>query len=129
MLRTLVVTFALAAAHVSALAAERISDASYVAASRCAAYAELPQLASDGLDVTHLREALAVDRGTRANFLRDNAREAERRVRIEAQRSNNADLLRIRRDSTCAPFVARGLASRGAGAGGGMPEAAPLSNE
>ena len=38
MLRTLVVTFALAAVPVSALAAERISDASYVAASRCAAF-------------------------------------------------------------------------------------------
>jgi hypothetical protein len=128
MLRTLVVTFALAALPVAALAAERISDASYVTASRCVAYAELPQLASDGLDVTHLREALEVNEGGRAPFLRDNAREVERRVRIEARRSENADLLRMRRDTVCAPFVARGLAST-QGAGGGVPDAAPLSNE
>jgi hypothetical protein len=124
MVRTFIAALALAALPAAAFAEpERITDASYIPATRCAALAELPALAADPLDVTALREALLVGQGTRTPYLRERAREEERRARLLARRTENADLLRIRRDTACAPFVARGLAS--ATGGGGGQHAAP----
>src|SRR5688500_13438373 len=68
---------------VLAFAQARMSDAPYVPAARCLAYAGLPQLQSDGADFTRLREA--TEEGRRAREIVAQAEENARRTRITAR--------------------------------------------
>src|SRR5688572_20804129 len=90
-----------------AVAQERLSDASYLAASRCLAYADLPQLQSDGADFTRLREA--TEEGRRAREIVAEAEESARRTRITARSwgddERSLTQLRQRRQDACAGFV------------------------
>jgi len=114
---TIVVSLA-ALAPVAAHAQERMSDARYIAAQRCLAYAELPQLQSDPLDVSALREA--ADAGFRSQTVSSQTRDATRRVRVTANRIgvNEAGLTELRgyRDEACTGFVERGLVQHGGAA-------------
>jgi hypothetical protein len=103
-------------APLSANAQERMSDARYIAASRCIAYADLPQLQSDPLDITALRTAAST--GYRSQSVASDAQENARRVRVTANGLANSergvDELRQRRDEACASFVELGLVQHGA---------------
>jgi hypothetical protein len=98
-------------APLSAQAQERMSDARYIAAQQCLAYADLSQLQSDGVDVAGLREA--VRPGFRETAVSSEARENARRVRARANnlatQPNGVQELREQRDAACASFVERGL--------------------
>ncbi len=102
---------AAAVAPLAANAEERLSDARYISASRCLAYADLPQLQSDGADFTALRAA--VDAGFRSSTIRSQVRQEAQRIRVNASssanRRNSVEDLRESRDQACASFVARGL--------------------
>lgn len=102
---------AAAVAPLAANAEERLSDARYISASRCLAYADLPQLQSDGADFTALRAA--VDAGFRSSTIRSQVRQEAQRIRVNASssanRRNSVEDLRESRDQACASFVERGL--------------------
>lgn len=104
-----------------ALAQERMSDARYLAASRCLAYADLPQLQSDGADFTDLREA--TEEGRRAREIVAEAEENARRTRVTARSWGDGERsltqLRQRRGDACAGFVETGLVQ--------LPASAPAS--
>jgi hypothetical protein len=89
----------------------RMSDARYIAASRCLAYAELPQLQADGADFTRLRAASTI--GHRSRDIVSQAADEARRTRITAHSWGDSDRsvtqLRERRDDACAGFVHSGL--------------------
>jgi hypothetical protein len=103
-------------APVTAHAQTRMSDARYISAQRCLAYADLPQLQSDGLDFSALRDAAAP--GYRSSAVASDARENAQRVRASANLLANAtgglDELRERRDDACGGFLERGLVQSGA---------------
>lgn len=111
-MKHLVITVAAVAvlAPLAANAQERMSDARYLAASRCLAYADLEQLQSDPADFSSLREA--ADAGQRQRAIRERARESARDIRLAA-RSLDAEQLRDRRDQDCAGFIERGLVQLG----------------
>jgi hypothetical protein len=94
-----------------AVAQERMSDARYLAASRCLAYADLPQLQADGADFTALREA--AETGRRAREIVAEAEENARRTRVTARSwgegERSVTQLRQRREDACAGFVQTGL--------------------
>ncbi|WP_135210893.1 hypothetical protein [Vitreimonas flagellata] len=94
------------ATPLSAHAQERMSDARYLAANRCLAYAELDQLQADGANFSALRDA--ADAGGRLGSVRAEARTQARDIRARANGAN-VDELRERRDETCASFVQHGL--------------------
>lgn len=106
---TILAAFAVLA-PVTANAQERLSDTGYVAASRCLAYAELPQLGSDGVDYTALRAS--VDAGSRPRAITARARDATRQIRGLAG-GTETEVLRTRRDEACASFVQQGLVQAG----------------
>jgi hypothetical protein len=95
----------------SAEAQERMSDARYIAAQECLAYANLSQLQSDGVDFSALQEA--VRPGFRESTVSSQARENARRVRARANNlattANGVQELREQRDAACSSFVERGL--------------------
>lgn len=114
MKRMLIVVAAVAVlAPLTAHAQERMSDARYLAASRCLAYADLEPLQSDPADFTSLRETANV--GQRPPAIRERARTDVRNIRHIA-RSLDAAQLRTRREDACAAFAERGLVQLG-GAG------------
>jgi hypothetical protein len=112
-MKRIIALIAAAALLAPALAAaqERMSDARYLAASRCLAYADLPQLASDGADFTRLREA--AETGRRAREIVAQAEESARRTRVTARSwgedERSVAQLRERREDACAGFVETGL--------------------
>ncbi len=113
MKRVLSIVVALATlAPLSANAEEaRMSDARYLAASQCLAYADLPELQSDGANFSALHAAAGV--GFHSGSVVADARENAARVRAQARRlsgmNNGLQQLREERDSACAGFVQRGL--------------------
>lgn len=113
MKRILLIAAAIAAlAPLSATAdTERMSDARYLAASQCLAYADLPELQSDGANFSSLRSAASV--GFHSGSVVADARENVARVRAQARRlsgmNNGLQQLRDERDAACAGFVQRGL--------------------
>lgn len=115
MKRSLLLAVVLAATATTPAFAQRMSDASFIAASRCIAYSDLPQLASDPMDVTALREAMSG--GFRSQAVASQARDHANRVRARAaslaQSEGGIDELRERRDEACANFVERGLVQIG----------------
>jgi hypothetical protein len=94
------------AAPLSAHAQERMSDARYLAAHRCLAYADLEQFQADSGNFSALREA--ADAGGRLGSVRSEARTQARDIRVRANGAS-VDELRERRDQACAGFVERGL--------------------
>ncbi len=107
-----IAAFAISAiAPLSAHAQERMSDARYIAAQHCLAYADLTQLRTDPVDVSALREA--VSNGYRSSAVASEARENARRIRGRANNlttfADGEQELRTLRDEACAPFVERGL--------------------
>lgn len=98
-------------APLSAQAQERMSDARYIAAQECLAYANLSQLQSDGVNFSALQDA--VRPGFRESNVSSQARENARRVRARANNlattPNGVQELREQRDAACASFVERGL--------------------
>jgi hypothetical protein len=112
MKRLFTIALALAAlTPLTAQAQERMSDARFISAQRCLAYSDVPQLQSDGVDFTALREA--ADSGGRDGSIIARTRETTRQVRSSArwlaQSDGGLTELRGRRDSACARFVERGL--------------------
>ncbi|MFZ2030879.1 MAG: hypothetical protein WAU68_11260 [Vitreimonas sp.] len=113
MKRILSIVVALAAlAPFSANAADaRMSDARYLAASRCLAYADLPELRSDPGNFSALRAAAAL--GFRSSSVASDARDNAARIRATARRLSNMETgpqqLREERSAACAGFVAGGL--------------------
>ena len=105
-----IIAAAAALAPLSANAQERMSDARYLAANRCLAYADLDQLQSDGVSFVALREAASV--GSRERSIATQVRENARSVRARAT-SASVEELRRRRDEACASFAERGLVRLG----------------
>jgi hypothetical protein len=99
-------------APLSANAADaRMSDARYLAASRCLAYSDLPELQSDHGNFDALRAAAAV--GYRSGSVVSDARDNATRIRATARRLSSMETgpqqLREERSAACAGFVAGGL--------------------
>jgi hypothetical protein len=111
MKRVLSIVMALAALAPVSANAERMSDARYIAATRCLAYADLPELQSDSANFSALRAAASV--GFHPGSVVSDARENAARVRATARRlsamTNGLQQLRDERDAACASFVERGL--------------------
>lgn len=105
-----IVVVAAALTPLSAAAQERMSDARYLAANRCLAYADLSQLQGDPANFSALREA--ADVGGRQRSITNQARNDTRSI---AARATSASLeeLRERRDEACASFAERGLVQFG----------------
>jgi hypothetical protein len=106
------VTALFMAASPSAFAqSERMNDVSFITASRCVAYAELPQLSADVYDFSTLKTAVA-DQSVNPE-IRRRAREAERNAHLAGLRAGDdaraVEGLRNRRDDACASFVSSGL--------------------
>lgn len=117
MRRTLIVIAALLVTPAAAMAqTERMSDARYLTASRCIAYAELPQLGGDSFNVSALKQAL--NGQYRHPVIRDRAEETARNVRRSGARAGDDERavsnLRADRDESCAAFVPTGMVSLGA---------------
>ena len=89
----------------------RLSDARYISASRCLAYADLPELQADPANFTALRAAASA--GFRSGAVVSDARDNAARVRATARRlsgmATGLQQLREERDAACAGFVERGL--------------------
>lgn len=112
MKKFLIAAFALSAlTPLAAHAQERMSDARYIAAQHCLAYADLRQLQSDPVDFAPLREAAST--GYRNSSIVSETRENARRVRGRANNietfSDGVQELRTQRDQACGEFVERGL--------------------
>lgn len=112
MKKILIAAFALSAlTPFAAHAQERMSDARYIAAQHCLAYADLTQLQSDAVDFTQLREAAST--GYRSSAVSAEARENARRIRGRANNlatfADGVDQLRSQRDAACGGFIERGL--------------------
>lgn len=121
MKQIVIATLALSAlTPLSANAQERMSDARYIAAQHCLAYADLSQLRSDPVDVSALREA--VSNGYRSSAVVSEARENARRIRGRAGNlttfADGEQELRAQRDEACASFVERGLVHNQSGNSG-----------
>lgn len=111
MKRILVVVAAFTAlAPIAASAQERMSDARYLAANRCLAYADLEQLQNDGADFSGLRAA--TEFGNRERTITARVRQDTRTIRARAT-SASVEELRERRDQACASFAERGLVQLG----------------
>lgn len=113
MRRIIAVLASLAAfAPLSAHAEERMSDARFLTASRCLAYADAAPLQADGIDYSALRAAISTG-GARDTFVYQRANRYEHDVRMSANRARRSEQaltrLRAARDEACQPFIARGL--------------------
>jgi hypothetical protein len=88
------------------------NDASYIAASRCLAYANLPQLQSDAGDYAALRSA-AEHYNWRDAAMEGRIRSDTRQIRVHAdtlaQTEGGLRALRQSRTDSCARFVPSGL--------------------
>lgn len=121
MKKIIIATLALAAlTPLAAHAQTRMSDARYIAAQHCLAYADLSQLSSDPIDVAPLREAAST--GYRSSAVVSEARENARRIRGRAGNlatfDDGVQELRTQRDAACGSFIERGLVhSQGQAAG------------
>lgn len=95
----------------SAHAQERMSDARYIAAQHCLAYADLDQLRSDPIDFSALRGA--VEPGYRSSAVTADTRDQASRIRARAgflaNTNGGLEELRDGREQACARFVERGL--------------------
>jgi hypothetical protein len=113
MKRILSIVVALAAIAPLAAHAEnaRMSDARFLAASRCLAYADLPELHGDQANYSGLRTAAAV--GFHGGSVGSDARDEASRVRATARRLGSMDhgleQLRGERNAACSSFVDGGL--------------------
>ena len=94
----------------AANAQERMSDARFLAANRCLAYADLDALQGDSANFTALREA--ADVGVREPTITTRVRQNTRGIRARAT-SASVEELRARRDEACASFTATGLVQLG----------------
>jgi hypothetical protein len=107
----LVITAALVVlTPLAAHAQERMSDARYLAANRCLAYAELGELQGDAVDFGALRSAVEV--GNRERTIVSQVRQNTRAIRARAT-TLSAEELRQRRNDACAGFAERGLVQLG----------------
>ncbi len=97
-------------APLAAHAQERMSDARYLAANRCLAYADLSQLQGEPANFTALREAAEI--GSRQRSITNQARQDARSISARAT-SASLEELRERRDEACASFAERGLVQFG----------------
>ncbi|MFT3729756.1 MAG: hypothetical protein QM759_18180 [Terricaulis sp.] len=92
-------------------AGDRMSDARYISATRCLAYADLPELQADAANFSSLRAATEV--GYRSSALLSSARDTTSRIRATARRLSGMQTgmqqLREERDTACAGFVQQGL--------------------
>jgi len=92
-------------------AGDRMSDARYISATRCLAYADLPELQSDPANFGALRSATQT--GWRSSAVASDARDNAARVRATARRLSGMQTglqqLREERDAACAGFVQQGL--------------------
>lgn len=86
----------------------RLSDWAFTSASHCLAYAELPQLQSDPVSITALREAVSYNRNARPLGVVNSASHYTAQVRAEAASADVTEL-RQRRDQLCEGFVRGGL--------------------
>lgn len=113
MKRVLLIAAAMAVLAPLAANAEnsRMGDGRYLAASQCLAYADLPELQSDGANFSALRAAAAV--GFHSSSVVSQARENATRVRATARRlagmNNGLQQLRDERETACSGFVQQGL--------------------
>jgi hypothetical protein len=94
----------------AANAQERMSDARYLAAQRCLAYADLSQLEGDSANFTGLRSAAEV--GARQRSITAQVRQDTRGIRARATTLSGEEL-RSRRDEACAGFSDVGLVQFG----------------
>ena len=96
--------------------ARDLTDASYLSASRCVAYAQLPQLSGDGVDVSTLSADIAAY--NTVPIIESRARGLARDARLAGRRAGDdprdVATLRDRRDDACAGFVATGMIQAGA---------------
>ncbi|MGE0743157.1 MAG: hypothetical protein AB7O98_17615 [Hyphomonadaceae bacterium] len=101
----------------TATAQERMSDARYISAARCLAYADLPQLSDDPANFSALRTAMS--EGYRSRVVVSDAEENARRVRVTARSLGESERgvrsLREQRTEACASFVERGFVQMGSG--------------
>ena len=97
-------------APLSAYAQERMSDARYLAANQCLAYADLTDLQGDPVNFSALREAVEV--GNRERSITAQVRQNTRSIRARATTAS-VEQLRSRRDQACTRFVERGLVQLG----------------
>jgi len=108
---SIVVALATLAPFTASAADSRMSDGRYLAASRCLAYADLPELQSDHANFDGLRAAAAV--GFRSGSVLSDARDNATRVRATASRLSSMETglqqLREERGAACSGFVAGGL--------------------
>lgn len=97
-------------APLSANAQERMSDAAFLAANRCLAFAELRQLEGDGANFTALRDAAEARR--RPPAITDQVRQINRATRARAN-TLSIEELRSRRNEACERFSTQGLVQLG----------------
>jgi hypothetical protein len=101
----------LVSAPIAAAADRDMSDGQYLAASRCVAYAQLPQLSGDAVNVSALQEAVEANRTS--SMIRSSARRIAQDVGREASRAGEGAegvaSLRSARDEACSDFAASGL--------------------
>jgi hypothetical protein len=112
---------ALVATPMTAFAQQtRLSDAHYLAASQCLAYADVQQLQGDG-DFSGLRQAVRV--GYRNQDIASQARDAAQRTRLTTRSllgfEGGIDEARAQRDAACASFVQTGLVQLNSGTSAG----------
>ena len=110
MKRTVIAVAALALLAPLSAQAEpaHLSDWAFANASHCLAYAELPQLQSDPVNTSALREAVNYQRSGRSIDVLNGAAVYASHVRAQAA-SGNTDALRARRDELCHGFIQNGL--------------------
>lgn len=105
-----------ALAPFSAHAQEAMTDARFVAATRCIAYADHRALESDAPNVDALRGAVRYHDGRADPVALARADEVKRDVRRQRARDESeAAALRDARDRACASFVTQGLVQAGNG--------------
>ncbi|MES1200029.1 MAG: hypothetical protein ABUS57_01090 [Pseudomonadota bacterium] len=111
MKRTVIAVAALAMLAPLSAQAEpaHLSDWAFANASHCLAYAELPQLQSDPVNTSALRDAVNYQRSARSLDVINGAAVYASHVRTQAASSGNTDALRARRDQLCHGFIQNGL--------------------
>ena len=101
----------------SAHAQGRLSDADFVAGTRCVAYADHRAIRADAPNVDALRQTLRANSGHASLIAHARADEVREHVRgINGRSEARAERLREQRATACAPFVTQGLVQMDAGA-------------
>lgn len=102
----------------TAHAQERMSDARFVSANRCLAYADHEALTSDAPNVEALRQTVRENTSRASPIARARADEVEDRVKgLRARSEDRLQRLREERATACAPFVTQGLVQMSATTG------------